>query len=240
MKTIAVLGLGKVGTLVATLLSERFEVTGFDKQPPHYDYQHPFNTETLDLSDASKIETALKGFDTVVSALPYFLNKPIAKFAHDFGLHYFDLTEDVPTTNYIRSLSDTAKAAMVPQCGLAPGFIGIMGFDLTKAFTKVRDVELRVGALPRYPNGLLAYSFTWSSYGVLNEYLNDAEVIHNGVRKMVPSLEGTEYISIEGQEFEAFSTSGGLGTLCETLEGKVDTLNYKTMRYPGHGKLMRF
>jgi saccharopine dehydrogenase-like NADP-dependent oxidoreductase len=129
---------------------------------------------------------------------------------------------------------------MVPQCGLAPGFIGIMGFDLTKAFTKVRDVELRVGALPRYPNGLLAYSFTWSSYGVLNEYLNDAEVIHNGVRKMVPSLEGTEYISIEGQEFEAFSTSGGLGTLCETLEGKVDTLNYKTMRYPGHGKLMRF
>lgn len=240
MKKIAVLGLGKVGTLVATLLSERFEVTGFDKQPPHYDYKHPFNTETLDLSDASKIETALKGFDTVVSALPYFLNKPIAKFAHDFGLHYFDLTEDVPTTNYIRSLSDTATTAMVPQCGLAPGFIGIMGFDLTKAFTKVRDVELRVGALPRYPNGLLAYSFTWSSYGVLNEYLNDAEVIHNGVRKMVPSLEGTEYISIEGQEFEAFSTSGGLGTLCETLEGKVDTLNYKTMRYPGHGKLMRF
>ena len=240
MKNIAVLGLGKVGTLVATLLCERFKVTGFDKQPPHYDYKHPFNTETLDLSDYSKIETALKGFDTVVSALPYFLNKPIAKFAHDFGLHYFDLTEDVATTNYIRSLSETAKAAMVPQCGLAPGFIGIMGFDLTKAFTKVRDVELRVGALPRYPNGLLAYSFTWSSYGVLNEYLNDAEVIHNGVRKMVPSLEGTEYISIEGQEFEAFSTSGGLGTLCETLEGKVDTLNYKTMRYPGHGKLMRF
>jgi saccharopine dehydrogenase-like NADP-dependent oxidoreductase len=240
MKKIAVLGLGKVGTLVATLLSERFKVTGFDKQPPHYDYKHPFETATLDLSDTAKIETALTTFDAVVSALPYFLNKPIAKFAHDKGLHYFDLTEDVPTTNYIRSLSETATTAMVPQCGLAPGFIGIMGFDLTKAFTKVRDVELRVGALPRYPNGLLAYSFTWSSYGVLNEYLNDAEVIHNGVRKMVPSLEGTEYISIEGQEFEAFSTSGGLGTLCETLEGKVDTLNYKTMRYPGHGKLMRF
>ena len=90
MKNIAVLGLGKVGTLVATLLSERFEVTGFDKNPPHYDYKHPFNTETLDLSDTSKIETTLKGFDMVVSALPYFLNKPIAKFAHDFGLHYFD------------------------------------------------------------------------------------------------------------------------------------------------------
>ena len=240
MKNIAVLGLGKVGTLVATLLSERFEVVGFDKEPPHYDHAHPFKVQALDVADASALEKALGGFDAVVSALPYFLNKPVAKLAHDRGIHYFDLTEDVPTTAYIRELAKTAKSAMVPQCGLAPGFIGIMGYDLTKSFTQVRDVELRVGALPRYPNGLLAYSFTWSSYGVLNEYLNDAEVIHNGVRKMVPSLEGTEYISIEGQEFEAFSTSGGLGTLCETLEGKVDTLNYKTMRYPGHGKLMRF
>ncbi len=97
-----------------------------------------------------------------------------------------------------------------------------------------------MGALPRYPNGLLGYSFTWSPAGVINEYINDAEVIHNGVRKMVPSLEGLETINIEGQEFEAFSTSGGLGTLCETLEGKVDTLNYKTIRYPGHARLMRF
>jgi len=86
----------------------------------------------------------------------------------------------------------------------------------------------------------MGYSFTWSPAGVINEYINDAEMIHNGVRKMVPSLEGIEQINIEGQEFEAFTTSGGLGTLCETLEGKVDTLNYKTIRYPGHARLMRF
>jgi saccharopine dehydrogenase-like NADP-dependent oxidoreductase len=72
---------------------------------------------------------------------------------------------------------------------------------------------LRVGALPRYPNGLLAYSFTWSPAGVINEYINDAEVIHNGEKKSVSSLDGLEYINIEGQEFEAFSTSGGLGTM---------------------------
>jgi saccharopine dehydrogenase-like NADP-dependent oxidoreductase len=94
--------------------------------------------------------------------------------------------------------------------------------------------------LPRYPNGLLAYSFTWSPQGVINEYINDAEAIHNGERKMVTSLDGLEYINIEGKEFEAFTTSGGLGTMCETFEGKVDTLNYKTIRYPGHCKLMRF
>jgi saccharopine dehydrogenase-like NADP-dependent oxidoreductase len=97
-----------------------------------------------------------------------------------------------------------------------------------------------VGALPRYPNGLLAYSFTWSPAGVINEYINDAEVIHNRVRKMVPSLDGIESINIEGRDYEAFTTSGGLGTMCRTYEGKVDTLNYKTVRYPGHAQLMRF
>jgi saccharopine dehydrogenase-like NADP-dependent oxidoreductase len=137
-------------------------------------------------------------------------------------------------------MADTSAGVMAPQCGLAPGFIGIVGADLCNRFDAIRDIELRVGALPRYPNGLLGYSFTWSPAGVINEYINDAEVIHNGVRKMVPSLDGIETINIEGQEFEAFSTSGGLGTLCETMEGKVDTLNYKTIRYPGHAQLMRF
>ena len=99
---------------------------------------------------------------------------------------------------------------------------------------------MRVGALPKYPNGLMAYSFTWSPAGVINEYINDAEAIQNGKRKMTPSLDGIEYINIEGKEFEAFTTSGGLGTMCETYEGKVDTLNYKSIRYPGHGKLMKF
>ena len=141
---------------------------------------------------------------------------------------------------HIETLSEHSVSVLAPQCGLAPGFIGILGGDLARQFDQLRDIELRVGALPRYPNGQLAYSFTWSPTGVINEYLNDAEVIHNGVRKNVPSLEGFEYMNIEGQEYEAFTTSGGLGTMCSTFEGKVDTLNYKTIRYPGHGKLMRF
>ena len=87
--------------------------------------------------------------------------------------------------------------------------------------------------------GQLGYSFTWSAEGVINEYLNDAEVIHNGERKLVSSLDDIEIIHLNGKQYEAFSTSGGLGTLCETLEGKVDTLNYKTMRYPGHRDAMK-
>lgn len=238
MKHIAVIGLGKVGSLVATLLSDQFKVTGIDQKKPAD--KMPFDIETGNVSDNSFLENVLSKQDAVVSCLPYNLNLEIAKIAFKLGIHYFDLTEDVPTTAAIRKMAETAKAAMVPQCGLAPGFIGIVGADLYKRFTKLRDVELRVGALPRYPNGLMGYSFTWSPAGVINEYINDSEVIHNGVRKMVPSLDGIEHINIEGQEFEAFSTSGGLATMCETLEGKVDTLNYKTIRYPGHCKLMRF
>ncbi len=200
----------------------------------------PFKTLKGDVSNASWLSSNLKESDAVVSALPYFLNKKVAQVAHHLGIHYFDLTEDVETTQFIRDLVATSKGVKAPQCGLAPGYIGIVGADLAARFEKLRDMELRVGALPRYPNGLLAYSFTWSPAGVVNEYLNDAEVIHNGDRKMVSSLDGIEYINIEGQEFEAFSTSGGLGTMCETYEGKLDTLNYTTIRYPGHGKLMRF
>lgn len=240
MKNIVTLGLGKVGTLVAVLLSKKYNVTGVDKKKPHYQYNLPFTAVEGDVTDESFMKGLLEKNDAVVSALPFFLNKKIAKLAHELGVHYFDLTEDVETTNYIRDLSKTGDSVMAPQCGLAPGLIGIIGADLTKEFEKLRDIELRVGALPRYPNGLMAYSFTWSTAGVINEYINDAEVIHNGERKMSPSLDGIEYINIEGKEFEAFTTSGGLGTMCETYEGKVDTLNYKTIRYPGHGKLMKF
>jgi saccharopine dehydrogenase-like NADP-dependent oxidoreductase len=235
---IAVTGLGKVGSLVGTLLSSDYKVTGLDRQVPSVPLT--FDTVQGDTADPKALLAFLKGKDAVVSCLPYHLQIKLAKAAYELGINYFDLTEDVRTTEAIRKMAETSKGVMIPQCGLAPGFIGIVGADLCKSFTKLRDIELRVGALPRYPNGLLGYSFTWSPAGVINEYINDAEVIHNGVRKMVPSLDGIETINIEGQEFEAFSTSGGLGTLCETLEGKVDTLNYKTIRYPGHAKLMRF
>ena len=240
MKKILVLGLGKVGTLVAVLLSKKYQVTGIDRNTPYYKFKLPFKVEEGNVTDSDYMNKMIAENDAIVSALPYFLNKEIATIAHKNGVHYFDLTEDVATTNYIRKLSKTSKAVMAPQCGLAPGIIGIIGAHLTKDFSKLRDIELRVGALPKYPNGLLAYSFTWSPAGVINEYINDAEAIHNGERKMVTSLDGIEHINIGGREFEAFTTSGGLGTMCETFEGKVDTLNYKSIRYPGHGKLMKF
>lgn len=237
---ILVIGMGKVGSLVGVLLSKRFEVTGLDKNEPHYTFELPIPTIKGDVKDLAFLQEELPKYEAVVSCMPYNLNLPIADICHKEGIHYFDLTEDVPTTNAIRKMAETSTAVMAPQCGLAPGLIGIVGSDLTKRFDKIRDIELRVGALPQFPNGQLGYSFTWSPAGVINEYINDCDVIQNGERKMVSALDGIETIYIGGERFEAFSTSGGLGTMCETFEGKVDTLNYKTMRYPGHAQLMRF
>lgn len=239
IQNVLVVGMGKVGSLVGVLLARKFSVTGLDKQQPAYP-NLPFPTLQTDITDADAFGKVLQGFDAVVSCLPYSLNLPIAQAAHQLGVHYFDLTEDVPTTNAIREMAQTGSAVMAPQCGLAPGYIGIVGADLAHRFDRLRDIELRVGALPQNPNGLLGYSFTWSPAGVINEYINDCEVIHNGVKKWVPALEGLEVINFNGMEMEAFSTSGGLGTMCETYAGQVDTLNYKTMRYPGHCRLMRF
>ena len=240
ISNIVCLGLGKVGTLVGTLLSEQFEVTGMDQQAPHYRHKLPFRVLTGDVGDLTLMDETIRKYDAIVSALPYYLNNSIAKLAHKYGKHYFDLTEDVNATNQIKELSETATAVMAPQCGLAPGFIGIIAADLANGFDRLRSMEMRVGALPKYPNGALGYSLTWSANGLVNEYINDAEVIHHGKRKTVTSLQGKELINLEGAPYEAFYTSGGLGTMCETYEGKVDKLDYKTIRYPGHCDLMNF
>ncbi|WP_209007501.1 saccharopine dehydrogenase family protein [Roseibium litorale] len=239
MKKVAVLGLGKVGALAAELLMESgFEVMGFDAAPAKAGL--PFGTGQLDVSDKVELEKALTGFDAVLSCLPYFLNTDVAKVAHSLGLHYFDLTEDVPTTKAIMEMAKTSKGLMAPQCGLAPGFVGIVGANLIEQFDDCRSCRMRVGALPQHPSGLMGYSFNWSPEGVVNEYLNDCEVLENGEIKWVSPMEWVERIVIGGIELEAFTTSGGLGTMCETYKGRVPDMDYKTMRYPGHVKLMNF
>lgn len=237
IKNIGVLGLGKVGSLVAVLLSSKYNIEGMDLSLPKENFS--FQMRQGDVSLEKTIRSFLKDKQAIVSCLPYFLNIKIAEIAADMNVHYFDLTEDVPTLNAVREMAQSSSAVMAPQCGLAPGFIGILSAGLYNQFSEIRAVKLRVGALPLHPMGQLGYSFTWSAEGVINEYLNDAEVIHNGERKLVSSLDDIEIIHLNGKQYEAFSTSGGLGTLCETLEGKVDTLNYKTMRYPGHRDAMK-
>jgi len=239
MESVAVLGLGKVGALAAELLQDvGFNLTGHDVAPPAS--AKAFNVTLLDVTNERALRDALKEADAVLSCLPFYLNTPIAQVAHSLGIHYFDLTEDVPTTKVILELAETSKGLMAPQCGLAPGFVGIVAADLIAQFDFCRSCRLRVGALPQHPTGLMGYSFNWSPEGVVNEYLNDCEVLENGEHKWVSPMEWIEKIVIGGVELEAFTTSGGLGTMCETYHGRVPNIDYKTMRYPGHVDLMNF
>ena len=238
LNTVAVLGLGRVGTLAARLLAQSgFEVTGFDMREPVDPV--PFAVLTLDLAEDTSIQDAA-AHDALVSCLPHHLNARLAAAAHAGGKHYFDLTEDRTTAATIMELSNTARGLMAPQCGLAPGYVSIAGADLVKQFDTCRSLRLRVGALPQHPTGLMGYAFNWSAEGVVNEYLNDCEVIEYGTRKTVSPMEWIETVYVDGVQLEAFTTSGGLGTLCDTYHGTVENLDYKTLRYPGHMKLMNF
>jgi saccharopine dehydrogenase-like NADP-dependent oxidoreductase len=149
------------------------------------------------------------------------------------------LTEDVASTRAVKQLSVGARTAFIPQCGLAPGFITIVASDLASRFDELNDVRMRVGALPKFPSNALNYNLTWSTDGVINEYCEPCEAIVNGHLKETQPLEELEEFSLDGILYEAFNTSGGLGTLCETLAGKVRNLNYRTIRYPGHAAIMK-
>lgn len=239
LQRVAVLGLGKVGELVAALaIRSGFDVVGFDAAP-RTGLGVPVTP--LDVADPGALRAALGSADAVVSCLPYFLNAATAAVAAEVGVHYFDLTEDVATTATVRALAEAhPQLAFAPQCGLAPGLIGIIGASLAERFEHTRSIELKVGALPQNPTGLLGYAVNWSAEGVVNEYLNDCEVLRGGVRRTVPAMTEDERVVIGGIALEAALTSGGLGTMCETFEGRVQRLDYKTLRYPGHFRQMHF
>ncbi len=239
IERVAVLGLGKVGLLAAELLHDSgFSVLAFDQRPVTKSSR--IESRSVDVADLVALARELGQVDAVLSCLPYHLNVGVAETAHELGIHYFDLTEDVSATARIRELAETSQALMAPQCGLAPGFVGIVAASQVEVFDRCRSIRMRVGALPQHPVGLMGYAFNWSSEGVVNEYLNDCEVIEEGVHKWVSPMEWLETIYVEGTQLEAFTTSGGLGTICETYLDRVDNIDYKTMRYPGHAKLMNF
>ena len=240
---IALLGAGHIGQTIATWLSATgdYQVTVIDRSAEALaKLAHlPIRALGIDTTDATALRSALQGHDAVINALPYHLATMAATQALHAGCHYFDLTEDVSATRAIMRLAEGAKTAFMPQCGLAPGFIGIVAHHLSKKFSRLHEVKMRVGALPAFPTNSLKYNLTWSVDGLINEYCHPCEAIRDGERIEVLALEGLEHFSLDGTEYEAFNTSGGLGTLCETLAGRVYSLDYKTVRYPGHRDIMK-
>lgn len=240
---VAVIGAGKIGRTIAAMLSAsgdyRVTVADRDAGALAAAVRPGVEAQALDVADEAALSVFLADKAAVLSAAPFFLTAPIARAARASGTHYLDLTEDVASTRLVRALADGAPTVFAPQCGLAPGFVSIAGHDLATRFDALDTLTLRVGALPRYPTNALKYNLTWSTDGLINEYCNPCEAVLDGVRTLVQPLEGCETFSLDGVDYEAFNTSGGLGSLAETLEGKVRNLRYLTARYPGHRDIMR-
>jgi saccharopine dehydrogenase-like NADP-dependent oxidoreductase len=241
---VAIAGAGLIGHTIARMLRETgdYEVTALDRDEAALARlaAEGIATRRVDSADAAALRATLPGFAALVNALPYYLAVNVATAARGAGVHYFDLTEDVRATQAIRAIADDADHAFMPQCGLAPGFIGIAAHALAQRFSEIREVKMRVGALPQFPTNALKYNLTWSVDGLINEYCQPCEAIRDGRTQWVQPLEGLEHFSLDGVEYEAFNTSGGLGTLCETLAGRVESLDYKSVRYPGHRDHMQF
>src|SRR6202451_1548387 len=244
MERMAIVAAGKIGSMIAELLVTPgdYAVTVIDRSESALDRLETAAAVTkvaADITQGATLHKILKGKYAVLSAAASHAPRLIAEAAKPAGAHYLDLTEDVASTRAVKQLSLGARTAFIPQCGLAPGFITIVASDLASRFDELNDVRMRVGALPEFPSNALNYNLTWSTDGVINEYCEPCEAIVNGNRRETQPLEELEEFSLNGILYEAFNTSGGLGTLCETLSGRVRNLNYRTIRYPGHAAIMK-
>jgi saccharopine dehydrogenase-like NADP-dependent oxidoreductase len=243
MTRLILLGAGKIGETITHFLqaSGDYTLTVADQDEGRLAPMAALGAATVrcEFGDPAALRELIRGHEYVISACPFHLTPAVAAAAVDVGAHYFDLTEDVESTRRVKALAARATTALVPQCGLAPGFISILAYAMTRKFDSLRDVQMRVGALPVYPTNALKYNLTWSTDGLINEYCNPCEAISDGRVRETLALEEIEAFSLDGVAYEAFNTSGGLGTLCETLDGKVENLNYKTVRYPGHRDLVK-
>lgn len=241
---ILVAGAGKIGSLIACMLADcgDYQVHLIDKSfhgSDVYRLQQAMpglQMKELDVKNEHKLALYIKkhGIQAIISALPYYLNQTLAKVSVTTKAHYFDLTEDIHTAQYVKTMASHQDQAFVSQCGLAPGFVNIVANCLVQDFDEPIDVQLRVGALPQRSTNGLHYSLIWSTEGLINEYGNLCDAIENGKLVQHLPLEGLETLEIDGIAYEAFNTSGGLGSLSQTFLGKLQTLNYKTIRYPGH------
>ncbi|HUB23810.1 MAG TPA: saccharopine dehydrogenase C-terminal domain-containing protein [Tepidisphaeraceae bacterium] len=247
MHRILLLGAGKIGSAIGCLLQAcgDYRVTAGDVDAAalaRIAETAGVGTRSIDASNPKSLAREMKSFDAVVSACSFAVNPGIAEAALKAGISYFDLTEDRQTTQKVSAIAKKAKSGQVfmPQCGLAPGFVSIAAYDLSRQFVRLDEVRMRVGALPLFPTNEMKYNLTWSTDGLINEYGNPCEAIHDGRLIEILPLEGLEHFSLDGVDYEAFNTSGGVGTLAQTLDGKVRALNYKTIRYRGHRDLMAF
>jgi len=201
-------------------------------------------TRICDAGDLASVAGAIAGCGAAVSCVPYRFNEGLTAACIDSGVHFCDLGGNNSVVDAQFDMSERAKAndvAVVPDCGLAPGMASTWAMAGVEALDEVERVSIRCGGLPVEPLPPLNYMKLFSMTGLINEYVEPCRTISDGVEVTVDGLSGLEDVSFPEPfgELEAFYTSGGTSTLVSTLRGRVRELDYKTIRYPGHCRLMR-
>jgi lysine 6-dehydrogenase len=201
-------------------------------------------TIRLDVTDIASVKEALQGHAAVMSAIPYYYNAPMARAAVEVGCHFADLGGNNEIVFEQKKLDAQAVAngvSVIPDCGLAPGMVNILAAEGIRRLDRAEEVKVYVGGLPQTPEPPLNYQIVYSLEGALDYYTTPSWILRGGRPVQVDALselEPVEFPSPVGT-LEAFHTGGGISTLPFAYEGKVDVMEYKTLRYPGHVAIMR-
>ncbi len=204
----------------------------------------PLEVVRCDLGSPVEVAAAIGGYDGLIGAATYRLNAVLAEVAIEKGLSMVDLGGNPDIVARQLALDEKARrrgVTILPDCGLAPGLVSVLAADGIRQVGEADSVRMRVGGLPVDPQPPLKYAISFSAEGLVNEYLEDAEVLRDGRPVTVPSLSELETIEFPPPygRLEAFQTAGGSSTLPRTYAGKVRELDYKTIRYPGHCEILR-
>lgn len=208
------------------------------------DWKGRLRTVKLDVSDTAAVRAAFAGQNAVMSAIPYYYNGSMAKAAVEGGCHFSDLggnTEIVLEQKKLHQQADSKGISVIPDCGLAPGMVNILAAEGIRRLDQAEKVKIFVGGLPQSPEPPLNYQIVYSLEGALDYYTTPSWVLRGGRPVQVDALsevESVEFPSPVGM-LEAFHTGGGISTLPFAYQGKIDVMEYKTLRYPGHAAVVR-
>ncbi len=241
---IVIVGAGRMGLSIANMLSSdaRFTICMVDpvEEAAKKAELEGFEVLEFDATNEQKMAAILKNAFAVVVAAPSSVVVPVARLAVRTGCHHIDLCEDTSVLDEVIRIGSGVSSILVPQCGLAPGFVSSLAGDIIRDSGDDAQIRVYVGILPTQKTNRLGYGNIWSIDGLITEYTKPCRAIVSGEKTELPPLSAYEELMVDGVSFEAFTTSGGLDGLIDKFEGKVKSLVFKTLRYTGHLDYMKF
>lgn len=249
---ILILGSGLQGSACAfdLLRTTSYRVAIADSAPERLpEFLKPYRGTRLavlkvDARDEANLSELMRGHDVVLCALPYYFNFSVARIALSLGIHFADLggnTAIVKQQETLHAEACSRGVSIIPDCGLAPGLVNVLAADAIERLDYARSAKLMVGGLPQNPEPPLKYTIVYSLEGALDYYTTPSWVLRGGQPVQVEALSEVERVSFPEPlgELEAFHTGGGISTMPWRYAGRVETMEYKTLRYPGHAEIMR-